>query len=590
MTADGTKVAADPGVTATIRELFRGYPLQSVSVVVLTVFAGLSEAVGLITLLPLLAIVTGDEQQLPLVGDVLTGMVSRLGMSPSIGLLLAVISLVMVLKGVLRFLAMRQAGYAAARVERDLRLALIRSLMRARWAYFTAQPLGQLTNAVSSEAVRARQVFTKSTELLAKLVQTFIYIVVALVVSWQVALLTVVLGGVMVLALRFLVRLMRRAGRQETKSLKSLTARLSDGLYALKPLKAMGREDNLQPLLENETEDLNAAARGQARSWAMLESAHEPIITIFISLIIFLFFVVLGAPFSEVIFIAFLLYRTVTYVSVMQKSAQAFFMYESAYWSIKQAVAEADTHAEALIPGRPLELRQRIAFDRVTFDYDGDPVLSKVSFTIPANALTALVGPSGSGKTTIADLLVGFYHPSAGDILIDEIPLRDGDLRAWRQGIGYVPQELILFNDTVFINVGLGDPGVSRQDVEDALRDAGAWDFVRSLPGGLDAPVGEHGMRLSGGQRQRLAIARALVRHPQLLILDEATTALDPETEQAILVTLRRLKSKVTIVAISHQAGIVGYADEVFRLLPAATGAIIIREGAHSQAGAEPPS
>ena len=132
--------------------------------------------------------------------------------------------------------------------------------------------------------------------------------------------------------------------------------------------------------------------------------------------------------------------------------------------------------------------------------------------------------------------------------------------------IGYAPQETIMFHDTIFTNVTLGDPALSRADAEEALRAAGSWDFVSSLPGGMDWVVGEQGARLSGGQRQRIAIARALVRRPKLLILDEATTALDPKTEAAVCETLEQLRGKVTIIAISHQPALVNAADEVYRL------------------------
>jgi len=148
--------------------------------------------------------------------------------------------------------------------------------------------------------------------------------------------------------------------------------------------------------------------------------------------------------------------------------------------------------------------------------------------------------------------------------LIDNKDLAEIDVRAWRRLIGYVPQELYLFNDTVLANITLNDTDYSEEDVEQALRSAGALDFVSTLPDGLNTRVGERGSQLSGGQRQRLAIARALVRRPKLLILDEPTTALDPKTEAEVIATLRSLGPEITIFAISHQAGLVGAADVVY--------------------------
>jgi ATP-binding cassette subfamily C protein len=157
-------------------------------------------------------------------------------------------------------------------------------------------------------------------------------------------------------------------------------------------------------------------------------------------------------------------------------------------------------------------------------------------------------------------------RPQKGEVWIDNLPLAQIDLRSWRRMIGYVPQETLLLHDTVFINVALGDKDISAADVEQALRSAGAWKFVSALPKGVNSVVGERGHKLSGGQRQRIAIARALVHKPRLLILDEATTALDPENEAAICATLRGLRGEITILAISHQPAVLEVADRAYRL------------------------
>jgi ATP-binding cassette subfamily C protein len=151
-------------------------------------------------------------------------------------------------------------------------------------------------------------------------------------------------------------------------------------------------------------------------------------------------------------------------------------------------------------------------------------------------------------------------------VWIDNVPLSEIDLHAWRRTIGYVPQETLLLHENVFVNVTLGDPELTLADVEAALRAAGAWDFVAALRAGMETSLGERGSRLSGGQRQRIAIARALVHKPQLLILDEATTSLDPKSEAAICATVQQLRGTMTIIAISHQPALLEVADVVYRL------------------------
>ena len=152
-------------------------------------------------------------------------------------------------------------------------------------------------------------------------------------------------------------------------------------------------------------------------------------------------------------------------------------------------------------------LNRDIRFENVSFSYGDRDVLKSIDLTIPAGQFTCVLGSSGAGKTTLLDLVIGLIQPSAGRLLLDDQPLRDIDRDAWRHIIGYVPQEIFLFHDTLLRNVTLGDPALTRADAERALRSAGAWDFVEKLPNGLDTVVGERGGRLSGGERQRISIA-----------------------------------------------------------------------------------
>ena len=193
-------------------------------------------------------------------------------------------------------------------------------------------------------------------------------------------------------------------------------------------------------------------------------------------------------------------------------------------------------------------------------------VLKGVNLNILKGKSTTLIGPSGSGKTTLTDLLTGLYRPDKGKVLGDNVSLNDIDIALWRKQIGYVPQEMFLFHDTLINNVTLGDPELSERDAEHALKSAGAWDFANYLEHGIQTVVGEKGFMISGGERQRIAIARALVRKPKLLILDEPTTALDPKTEAGICSTLKNLSLQTTVLIISHQQALLDIADISYRI------------------------
>jgi ATP-binding cassette subfamily C protein len=272
----------------------------------------------------------------------------------------------------------------------------------------------------------------------------------------------------------------------------------------------------------------------------------------------------MGLPMVMVLVVA--LGRAFSFFGKVQKQYQKLAQGESAYWSLMDAINGANDAQEHLGGSATPRFEKAISFENVNFDYDGHPVFHGLSLHFNAGSLTTLVGPSGSGKTTIVDLTIGLLQPQQGRILLDGTPLQDIDIKLWRSMIGYVPQDTILLHDSILHNVTLGDPALSIDDAKQALRLAGAWDFVSQLSHGLDTIVGERGGKLSGGQRQRIVIARALVNQPRLLVLDEATSALDPETEEAVRQTMESLKGQLTILAISHNRAMVQAADYVYQM------------------------
>ncbi len=206
----------------------------------------------------------------------------------------------------------------------------------------------------------------------------------------------------------------------------------------------------------------------------------------------------------------------------------------------------------------------RLELRDVTFTYPGrDPALAGLSLDVPAGRLTVIAGATGAGKSTLVGLLLRFIRPDGGTILVDGTPLQEIDPVAWRAAVGWVPQRPHLFHGTVADNLRLARPGASVGDLRRAAEAADADAFIRALPGGYDAPVGEDGLRLSGGQRQRLAIARALLRDAPLLVLDEPTSHLDELSERAVLEVLRRAAGRATVLVVSHRMRIAEAADQV---------------------------
>lgn len=542
---------------------FRGYPRRSALMVALLALGGLAEGVGVVTLIPLLEFAQGDAGSSSTLGRVVTETLQTVGLIPSVPTLLALIVVTMTLKAVLLWLAMTQVGYTVAGVTRDLRLNLMRSLFQARWRYFGGQSPGSFANTISSEALRSAWAYRESCSIVAALFQVLIYVLLSALISWRISIFALLAGGLLIMALNRFVRMSRAAGWDQTRLTRSLTGRLVDVLQGMKAVKAMAREHLVLPLLEQENEGLNRAQRKQVSAVEGRKLVQEPILTILLATALFILLEVGDQPLSAVLVLAFVFYRLLQQINGLQTKFQALVVGESAYWSFREQIDEAESQREESHGGEvPERLQRALQFDRVSFAYEPDkPVLRELSLEIPAGRFVAITGDSGSGKTTLADLAVGLHVPDSGRILVDGQPLTELSLRDWRRQIGYVPQELLLFNDTIARNVTLGDEAIPREEVERALRMAGAWDFVSVRREGMDAEVGDKGGMFSGGQRQRIAIARGLVHRPSLLVLDEVTTALDPETEQAICETLQGLAGEVTILSISHQPALRDAAD-----------------------------
>lgn len=547
------------------RIFFSIYASKQFRIIGCLALAALVEAVGLATLLPVLNTIGGGGESKA--GAVLNDVFARIGLHPDMLTLTLIIVILMILKAGLSVLAMSYVGYAVADLATKLRLELVARLIRARWSYFVGQPVGRISNIAGLEVTRSAEAYLMSAQAITLMIQAAGYTVVALFISWPIALVAIGGGGAMTLLLQRFVRKTRRAGRRQTQRTSELVIQLNDALVGIKPLKAMARHAQVIRFLEGKIAELRRALRQQTLSKQMTKYIQEPLLVIFLAVGLYVTTTFWGIPLSELLVMGLLIERTISSVGKVQQEVQKAAAVESAFWSVHRLVEEAGAEAETHVGTRGPTLTKGCSFRHVHFSFGDTKVLNDVSIDIPAASVTVITGGSGAGKTTMTDLLLALHAPDGGEILIDGTPLGEIDVAQWRSMVGYVPQELILFNDSIAANVTLGDPTLSEERVVDALTAAGALDFVEKLPDGIHTQVGERGSRLSGGQRQRIAIARALVHEPKLLILDEVTSALDPETEASICRNIRALTARgITALAITHREAWLAAADRVYHL------------------------
>lgn len=545
--------------------LVRSYPGQSLGVSVGFLISGLLEGIGVSTVLPLISLVVrGDSGSAGPLGNAVGRLLKLFGLDPSVGPLLALILAAFLLKAVLTYAAMRLAITTAAGIVMGTRREFLRSLLGTRWDFFQSQPAGRLGGAISHEAEQVADLYLAACRMVAGLIQVAIYIILAFSISWTLSLCALAVAGLGFAVLVRFIESMRKASTRFYERMRNLILGLVDALRGLKPLKAMGLEGSIEPNLEGDIRDLGTYKARAEMSRVALDVLREPFQLIMVSLGFYIAYRFLRIGFAEMALTLVIFTRIMDATSRLQSQHQQFARLEPAFHSVRSIMKDAEAWKENLAPGPRPEFRRDIRLVDVTFRRGSRVILDKVSLEIEAGRTTMLQGPSGAGKTTIVDLVAGLIKPESGKIAIDGVPLEEISLKAWRSMIGYVPQELFLFHGTILRNVTLGDPEIGREDVEAALRAAGAWDFIQALPEGLETVAGEGGTKLSGGQRQRIAIARALLRKPGLLILDEATSGLDPRTEEGLILSLKALKAPPAILVVSHRSAFGGAADVIY--------------------------
>jgi len=388
-----------------------------------------------------------------------------------------------------------------------------------------------------------------------------------------VSILAAVLGAVLLFAIYLPLRkILVRFGEIGTRAGEKVILFLNQGLSAVREVKLTGTESFFDHQLD-QVQAKKLFARKKILDFSDIPRFAMEAFCIVAAMCALLFMIRRGENFTGILFTAALfitaMFRLLPSISRIQYSLftirSSLFLFDQIYEDLTSVPCEELDSGSA-----PLPFTEEICVDHVTFSYSPElpPVIRDFSLRIACCESVALVGRTGCGKTTLADLILGFHKPDSGRILIDGVPLTGKNLRSWRSRVGYVPQNVVLFDDTVRANIAFGvEPDkVDMERYRAAVCMAQADSFIDRLPEKDLTLVGEEGVRLSGGQRQRIAIARALYRQPRLLVFDEATSALDNETEKALIDALKALKGKITILMIAHRLSSIEHCDRTVSL------------------------
>ena len=540
---------------------------RQVPLILAMMVAGFLEGISVASVFPILSIVTKGQAASTGINRAIEQALAFLHLPADVPILCLLMVVTIWLKAAISMIVARALGRTGATIGQDIRQRLLQALVNAKWSYFTIQPVGRFVAAATTEANWASTAFRNALSVIEQSMRTAIFCGLALFMGWKMALVAISMGVLMGLSLRTLTRAAHLAGRERQRAMRGLVVELNDVLAGFKPLKAMHRHTGLIGELIKDTKRLRKAINSLVVTETLSLGMPDLIQTYLLAAGAFLAASVLGSPIDQVIVAGLISFQLMGTIARVRRALTQLAQSDATYWALLNTVSDVEKAGERFDGARTPTLDIGCELRNVSFSYGRGPVLSDVSLQIPAGRITTLVGESGSGKTTIADLLLGLYGPDHGTVTVDGVELRDLDITQWRSMIGYVAQEIILFNDTILANVSLGDREIGADRVRAALEAAGLGPLLAELPEGLETQIGERGFKLSGGQRQRVALARAMVHQPKLLILDEATSALDPATEAEICATVAAQAGRTTVLAITHQPSWVERADRIYMVV-----------------------
>jgi ATP-binding cassette, subfamily C, bacterial len=554
-----------------VSSLMRIARWQMFASVIIMTFTSLTEGLGVALLFPILQVAGFNLANQGHVGHYtgeVRALLVRSALPPS--LWLATLLLIFMLLMALRSLFSRVQSVLTFRTALTYELALgnrlYQAIINADWLFLVRRRSSDFTHALTAELTRVATCTYLLIGTLANAILALVYIALALKLSAGMTGLVLATGAALLLLSRRWMRAVHESGTAVSESVSEVYSAATEHLQNLKAMKFCDAQSSDLAMFSSLQSSALQQSLNNTRSQAAAAFWFEAGSLMVLGAIVFASLQVLNVAPASVLLLLAVFTRLIPRLAAGQNQLQAFLSelpaFENLMTIYRECVANAEVGGAA---GHGPALAHEIRLERVGFRYDAlrPMVLEDLSLTIAAGRVTAIVGSSGAGKSTVADLVNGLLSPASGRVLVDGVELTPQAARAWRRHVGYVAQDTVLFHDTVRANLRWAYPEASEQEMTECLRLAAA-EFVFDLPQGLDTTVGDRGMLLSHGQRQRIALGRALLRKPALLILDEATSSLDLDNETRILDAIERLQGRATILLIAHRISAIQRAQIIY--------------------------
>lgn len=537
--------------------------------VFLMVMISLTTGISLLLLIPLLQLVGFDLGQgsLGQIAGYISSFFTAINLQPTLTLVLIIYVLVISFNALLHRLQMMKTAQIQFEFAAHLRKRLYKAITNSNWIFFIKMKSSSFAHALTNEVERVNGGTGQFLTLLASIMVLAVYIIFALELAGINTAFIFIAGVIILILLRSRVKKSLSSGENITETTRNLYNSIIQHLDGMKTIKSFGIQDVNIKLFSNQTNHVAYGYLDAVKTYADVKLLFDVGTVIMLAIIALVLIQFIKIPIASLLLLIYIFVMMIPQFSIIQSSYQYFINSLPAFENIieleKQCLQNADTKKSK---EDDIVLKKEINFKNVSFSYRGEDhfKIKNLTLNIPVGKTIAITGPSGAGKSTLADLLMGLIQPDDGEIIIDDATLSQENYSSWRSQIGYVAQETFLFNETIRFNLLLVQSKADEKEIINVLKQVAAYEFVNKLPDTLDTFIGDRGVKLSGGEKQRLALARALLKKPSLIILDEATSNLDSENEKHIINSVESLHGNVTILIIAHRLSTIRNADYIY--------------------------